>query len=45
MITAIFALLILLSPPPICPGDLEPCVSDNPPSIAHPVYLPVVVTP
>lgn len=46
MIASIALALALFLSPPICPdGDLEPCVSPNPPAITHPVYLPEVVTP
>lgn len=46
MISTILVSLLLFFSTPICPTDIVPCVSPNPPSIeCCTVYLPMVSAP
>ena len=45
MIATILISLLLFWQTPICPTDIVPCVSPNPPKITAPIYLPMVYGP
>lgn len=45
MILAILISLPLFFSTPICPTEIVPCVSPDPPRVVSVIYLPVVIGP